>query len=86
MRPKWCGLLDKGMPRLRKDGKPRKTNRFAGPCAFCGRPLMPGEGCIEPGKYGGWDIMCLEGIPTPGAKKKKDEIYWGPWDDPDTDS
>lgn len=35
------------MPSTRKDGRPRKRNRYTAPCYICGTVLAPGEGVIE---------------------------------------
>lgn len=63
-----CGSRDPyafgKMPAYRKDGNPRKRNRYPAPCHYCGTPLQPGEGVIFKQGENGWGTCCADGGPT----------------------
>jgi hypothetical protein len=58
-----CGTrngFDK-MSAYRKDGKPRKRNRYPARCKWCGKPLGAEEGVISYSeKNDEWSVSCAE--------------------------
>ena len=63
-----CGSRDgwDPLPSLRKDGRPRKRNRYPARCFFCGESLTPGAGVIEwsPDEKR-WTAFCTMPGPSP---------------------
>lgn len=48
------------MPSQRKDGKPRKTNRYPTTCRVCGVRCEPGEAALEwTPETGCWYALCV---------------------------
>jgi len=45
------------MPRNRKDGVPRLTNKFDTTCRHCGRPIRAGDGVLTK-TPDGWRTEC----------------------------
>lgn len=45
----------------RKDGKPRRENKFDVPCWQCGRPIPPGRAVVER-RDGQWIGIPIDGV------------------------
>lgn len=72
-----CGA--KGSERQRKDGKPRKSNKYPAKCDWCERDLMPGEGAIELSR-GVWKVYCFNDLDRHDTSGFERDTQWGGWD------
>lgn len=56
-----CGSPD-GMDKIgryRKDGQPRKTNKYTARCNLCDAELPPGRGALSWSDSTGWSVSCM---------------------------
>lgn len=54
------GSWTNGLSPWRKDGKPRKRNRYPDRCFCCGHLVPAGKGAVELSR-GEWLVYCIEG-------------------------